>query len=160
MDSEAKMINTENQKYLLNQGRMRTNKKINGKQWYKSQLAYALYHKLSLEKMKSLSAKGYIVHHKDENIINDRPDNLELLTRSKHMSLHVKGNKYRQGDHHSIETKQKMSNAHKGDKNFRWIPDFPLKKAQQLRATGWTYDKIGQELNYSLSVVWDRLKNT
>lgn len=37
--------------------------------------------------------KGYIVHHKDEDITNDSPDNLELMTRAKHSSLHHLGKK-------------------------------------------------------------------
>lgn len=37
--------------------------------------------------------KGYIVHHKDEDITNDSPDNLELMTRSRHNSLHHLGKK-------------------------------------------------------------------
>jgi hypothetical protein len=35
--------------------------------------------------------KGYVVHHKDEDITNDDPDNLELLKHSDHSRLHHKG---------------------------------------------------------------------
>lgn len=35
--------------------------------------------------------KGYVIHHKDRNSLNDNIDNLEKLTDSKHKSLHVLG---------------------------------------------------------------------
>lgn len=36
---------------------------------------------------------GYIVHHRDENITNDSPENLELLTAGEHARLHHLGKK-------------------------------------------------------------------
>lgn len=54
--------------------------------------------------------KGLVIHHKDENKLNDHISNLELMTKSSHMSLHRKGFK------HTEETKSKMSLAKKGNK--------------------------------------------
>ncbi len=33
--------------------------------------------------------KGYVIHHKDEDKLNNHPDNLELLTISQHMKVHA-----------------------------------------------------------------------
>ena len=35
-----------------------------------------------------------IVHHKDENTLNNNINNLELMLRSEHTSFHVKGEKH------------------------------------------------------------------
>ena len=53
--------------------------------------------------------KGYDIHHKDHNKLNDRLDNLELLTREEHARHHLTGRRY----HLSEETKHKMSLAKK-----------------------------------------------
>lgn len=34
--------------------------------------------------------KNEVVHHKDENKMNNHPDNLEVMTRGKHTTLHKK----------------------------------------------------------------------
>ena len=52
--------------------------------------------------------KGFVVHHKDENKLNNCILNLQLLSEREHRSLHNKGKK------HSAETKLKMSLAKKG----------------------------------------------
>lgn len=87
--------------------------------------------------------KGYCVHHIDENKLNDRLDNLMLLTNAEHMSLHKKGKRMSEefknkiseiaknrapmsdetkrkisiastGRKHTDETKRKISKANKG----------------------------------------------
>lgn len=47
--------------------------------------------------------KGYCIHHIDENPLNDRLDNLQLMSNSKHVSLHHKGKPL------SEEARRKMS---------------------------------------------------
>jgi len=54
--------------------------------------------------------KGMVVHHKDRKPLNDDISNLELMTESEHRRLHQTGKKY------SLETKQKVSEALKGNK--------------------------------------------
>ena len=72
-----------------------------------------------------LNSKLFDVHHKDKNSINDLPNNLELLLRKEHVSLHTKGRKvseevkeklrqYNLGKKLSEEHKKKMSDAQKG----------------------------------------------
>ena len=38
--------------------------------------------------------KNECVHHKDGNTLNDKLSNLQLMTKSKHISYHMTGNKY------------------------------------------------------------------
>ena len=65
--------------------------------------------------------EGCEVHHKDFNKLNNRADNLIVLTKEEHNKLHLKYNIERgilangmKGKHHSEETKKKISNALKG----------------------------------------------
>ena len=51
-------------------------------------------------------SEGYVVHHIDENKLNDRLDNFELMTRSKHSTYH--------GKNQSLEQREKHSKAMKG----------------------------------------------
>ena len=56
--------------------------------------------------------KDYDIHHIDENKMNNSLSNLVYLTRSEHIKMHNKGKKL------SEETKKKMSEVHKGNKNM------------------------------------------
>ena len=56
----------------------------------------------------NLLRKGHIVHHKDQDTLNDHISNLELLTRAEHASLHHKGKIV------SPATKRKLSEFNKG----------------------------------------------
>jgi hypothetical protein len=49
--------------------------------------------------------RGWVLHHKDGNKENNALENLELMTRGQHASLHKTGSKL------SEETKQKMSSS-------------------------------------------------
>lgn len=50
--------------------------------------------------------KGYVIHHRDHNPLNNCIMNLQLMKRSEHISLHHKGKL------HSDEAKRKMSENH------------------------------------------------
>jgi len=57
--------------------------------------------------------KGYEIHHKDENILNDYIDNLQMLTKSEHSSLHMTKDNPSRGMigekcHHAKMTEQKI----------------------------------------------------
>lgn len=52
--------------------------------------------------------KIWVIHHIDQNKLNNSIDNLEFKTRSEHIKLHKKG------IHHSAETKKKISIGNKG----------------------------------------------
>ena len=86
--------------------------------------------------------KGYDIHHKDHNKLNDRLDNLELMEHGKHTSHHSKGRKWTKemyekqiavqtgkhcgelnpmfGKHHSQEAKDKlMENIRQFDERIK-----------------------------------------
>ena len=70
--------------------------------------------------------EGYIIHHIDHNPLNDSLDNLKLMTRSEHISHHMKDKIVSEetkqkisigniGKHNpSDETRKRMSESHKG----------------------------------------------
>lgn len=53
-------------------------------------------------------SEGYVVHHIDENPANNIPENLKILTREEHMSLHHTGKLV------SEETRRNLSKSLKG----------------------------------------------
>lgn len=71
---------------------------------------------------------SYVVHHKDENKLNDSLDNLEVLYSPVHRRLHTLGNTFGRankgkllGFKHSDETRAKLSATHKGKpKSEEW----------------------------------------
>lgn len=78
------------------------------------------------EKAKADNFKGWDCHHRREvdfsrkelialgMYYNVSPNELIFLTRAEHNKLHKKGNTYFLGKHHSEESKNKLSEAHKG----------------------------------------------
>ena len=85
-------------------------------------------HRLIYEDHYGEIPKGYIVHHKNENKLDNRIENLELLSRAEHTILHSTGNQYWLGKKHTEETKQKISKTHKGKK-------YSEERIQQMRKT-------------------------
>ena len=71
-------------------------------------------HRLIYEKHYGKIPEGYHIHHIDGDKLNNEISNLECLTASEHVSLHMQGNNHMSGKHLSDETKMKMSKAHKG----------------------------------------------
>lgn len=93
-----------------------------GKEWIK-------HHRWVWEQANGRIPKGYQIHHKDLNSMNDALDNLQLLTNSEHKTLHLllrtkmglpgvrKGvTAWNKGLHPSEETKKKQSESHIGKK--------------------------------------------
>jgi hypothetical protein len=59
-----------------------------------------------------------VVHHINGDPTDDRIENLEVMDRGEHTSLHLKGNTITRGRKLSAETKRKMTEARKGN-NYR-----------------------------------------
>lgn len=69
-------------------------------------------HRLIYEEHYGEIPKGYFVHHKNENKLDNRIENLELVSHAEHTALHAKGKSYWLGRKHSEETKEKIRKAH------------------------------------------------
>lgn len=73
---------------------------------------YACHHRRETDEHKTMQQLI------DEDLYYNRPaEELIFLTKEEHMKLHMLGNQLRYGRKLSEETKQKMSEAHKGEKN-------------------------------------------
>ena len=59
--------------------------------------------------------KGYVIHHRDFNSLNNNIENLVLLTESEHRALHMK-HRWNNGIKFDEEWKKKLSESHKGYK--------------------------------------------
>ena len=54
-----------------------------------TQHGYVMEHRLVMEEVLGrILTKDEVVHHKNENKLDNRPDNLAIMTRSEHMKLH------------------------------------------------------------------------
>ena len=54
----------------------------------------AFTHRLVYRKFKGIVPSGYSVHHVDENHLNNRPENLQMMDSRRHTSLHSRGKRY------------------------------------------------------------------
>ena len=79
--------------------------------------------------------KGHVLHHIDENKENNSLDNLRLMTRGDHMSLHYKARPI------SEETKKKISESNKGKTFKNYARVVSKGKNWTLYAPGPTYIK-------------------
>lgn len=82
-----------------------------------------LLHRLIFEDFYKFIPENYVVHHKDENKLNNCILNLQLMKLPQHFSHHNKGDKNPKvwlGKKHSKETREKISNSLKGEKNHNY----------------------------------------
>ena len=61
--------------------------------------------------------KGFVIHHKDENPLNNKLDNLELMAKGVHSRLHTKR------PEHIKVAKKNLELARKGAKKWHASPD-------------------------------------
>ena len=75
---------------------------INGYAWITVEFSDGSLHKYKRSRWCWMLAnkrgipKGYVIHHKDRNKLNDNPNNLELLSRLQHSVEHAKDNSKKQ----------------------------------------------------------------
>jgi hypothetical protein len=68
--------------------------------------------------------KGYIAHHINEDILDNRLENILYVSKAQHASIHFTGNSTAKGLIHSKETREKISNVQKGNTNTKgrvWV---------------------------------------
>ncbi len=68
-------------------------------------------HRLIYEEHYGEIPKGYFVHHKNGNKLDNRIENLEAISHAEHTRLHSYGNKYWLGRKHTEEAKEKIRKA-------------------------------------------------
>ena len=102
--------------------------------------------------LKGKIRKGYIVHHKDKNKLNALPNNLELMTKLKHLKIH--GNERIGIDLRSAEGKANSINS---AREVRTRKDVTTEKVADLREKGLTIPEIAKELNCGINTVNRRL---
>jgi hypothetical protein len=94
---------------------------------------------------------GEIVHHRDENTLNDNLDNLEILTRAEHTRLHKKG----QVNSKKINERRRLSQI--GEKCHS--SKLKQKEVDEIRHLcfhhfhEWTYESLAEEYNVSRSTI-------
>ncbi len=69
---------------------VRTDKENKQRQWIKIAKSYTWIPYAEYIWIKNFGdiPKGFFVHHKDENTLNDEPENLQLVTRAEHINIH------------------------------------------------------------------------
>lgn len=65
-------------------------------------------HRLVWEAEHGPIPKGHSIHHENGDRLDNRLENLELMPRGSHSTLHNRQRHYRIGWHHSEETKEKI----------------------------------------------------
>ncbi len=98
-------------------------------------------HRLIFERFYGEIPKDCVVHHKDNNSLNNCLMNLQLLTHSNHTSLHHTGLK------HSEETKKRISRVQKG----KQLSDETKAKISENNAKYWLGKKRPTETKVKVS---------
>ena len=86
---------------------------------------------------------GFLVHHLDENPLNNALSNLVYMTREEHLSCHHKR------EHLSKETRAKLSDANKGENNPMFGKNVSKETRDKLavvtKGTRWWHRLSGEE---------------
>lgn len=104
--------------------------------------------------------KNDIIHHKNENKLDDRPENLEVMTRAEHSRLHYPG-KYEKGFNgkgrkHTEEWKRANGERMKGNQHVRGYRYTDEQKAKSSESKRRRYQDPEQRERTSKAVaeVW------
>jgi len=69
-------------------------------------------HRLIWQKLKGPIPKGFDIHHKDGNKLNNSIDNLECISHAEHLSMHMKENSQKVHEWHKTEEGRKALGEH------------------------------------------------
>ena len=90
--------------------------------------------------------KGYVIHHKDGNKLNNQKDNLQYISNVFHTQIHHKGKEYTP----SIKAIKKA-------RKTIYREEITKEKCEQLRKQGLTIKQIAKKLNCSVNTINRRL---
>ena len=113
-------------------------------------------HRYIYEQYNGPIPKGYIVHHKNEDKLDNSPKNLIMMTRGEHTKLHQAGNTNTLGKYHTKESKQKMSETKKGEKHpGAKLTNLDVKWIKMWLSLGYTQQSIAKAFNVSTTCISD-----
>jgi len=99
---------------------------------------YVLRYRWYLWKMRIPVPKGYVVHHKDGDTLNDDPSNLQVMLRGEHTTLHSTGHR------HTEETKKvlrKYSNEYWTDERCLELSKKYIGRPPNTGSAGYVHSK-------------------
>jgi ribonucleotide reductase alpha subunit len=83
---------------------------------------YRLIHEFNYPGHQYVDPKEFAIHHKDFDSLNDRYDNLQILTHEEHQTLHSEKMMGKLNPYHRMDDEWKHNFAsHPGNKNSKWI---------------------------------------
>jgi len=108
-----------------------------------------VHRKIAAETLGRPLSRSEIVHHKNGNINDNRPENLQVMTRSEHARLHRKGVPL------SEAAKLKLSTANKGAPRheLRRLSPKQVQKVYEMRSCGATARGIARHFKISHSSI-------
>lgn len=134
-----------------------------------------LLHRLIFEDFYGWIPKGYIVHHKNGNKLDNCILNLQLFSRSSHMSYHTRGenncnakgmteehkrnlSKAHMGYEWTEESKNKLSESISGKNHWSYIDDLPSGDVlfDELN-NGATYNELAEKYGVKYCTLWSRV---
>lgn len=103
--------------------------RLNGKRVRKAVKVFCEYHNLPY------IPKGYVIHHKDENSLNDKIENLELMERGRHVSFHSQLIKINLADDNSPPNKEDLIGTSQAEIQSEY-EDFESDKNTKIKDKG------------------------
>ena len=90
--------------------------------------------------------KGYHVHHKDFNRANNEIDNLELIEKRMHMSLHKKTEKQMEyAKHHIEDIREQAAEWHRSPEGRKWHSEHAKKEWENAGYKTYICTNCGRE---------------
>ena len=115
---------------------------------------YVSEHRLVIEAFFGrILSKEWEVHHKDKNTLNNRIDNLQLLTKSDHTSLHSVGRIVSE----DAKNKMRNNNNSKGEKNGS--AKLTSQNIREIRASKKSIKELAIIYNMSISHLYKIINN-